>query len=236
MNIGASDGLEAVAGLGSLDDPVRRRLYEYVASCDEPAAREEAAAAVGISRTLAAYHLDKLADTGILSVSYARPPGRSGPGAGRPAKRYTRTRQEKSVSVPPRNYRLLAELLAEAVAVDESGTVDTAVASAARRAGHGSACDTDVLGALWACGYEPARTAGGGIELRNCPFHLLAGQHTELVCGLNLQMIRGMLEAAGERPQRAALAPRDGRCCVVVRDPTYRRKRLLASGADAAGR
>jgi predicted ArsR family transcriptional regulator len=236
MSIGAGDGLEGVAGLGSLDDPVRRRLYDYVASCDEPAARDDAAAAVGISRTLAAYHLDKLADAGILSVSYARPPGRSGPGAGRPAKRYTRTRQELSVSVPPRNYRLLAELLAEAVAADESGTVASAVAAGARKAGQVNACDTDVMGALGAYGYEPVRTAEGGIELRNCPFHWLAGQHTELVCGLNLQLIQGMLEAAGEPPQRAVLAPRDGRCCVVVRGPKYRRKKLLPSGADARGR
>lgn len=205
-----------MAGLGSLDDPVRRRLYDYVASCDEPATREHAAAAAGISRTLAAYHLDVLAEAGILSASYARPAGRSGPGAGRPAKRYSRTRQELSVSVPPRDYGLLAELLAEAVSGDDSGAVRSAVMTAARKAGRSGVGDDGVIDALRGRGYEPVEAADGGIELRNCPFHRLVDQHTELVCGLNLQLIQGILEAAGEPPKRATLTPRDGRCCVIV--------------------
>lgn len=217
MSVNSGDNVDPVAGLGSLDDPVRRRLYDYVASCDEPATREDAAAAAGISRTLAAYHLDRLADAGILSVSYARPTGRSGPGAGRPAKRYSRTRQELSVSVPPRDYRLLADLLAEAVASDNSGAVRSAVLAAARKAGRTGASDDGVIGVLRARGYEPVETADGGIELRNCPFHRLVRQHTELVCGLNLQLIQGMLDAAGESSESAILAPREGRCCVAVR-------------------
>jgi predicted ArsR family transcriptional regulator len=217
VSVSPGDRLDAVAGLGSLDDPVRRRLYDYVACCDEPTTREAAAAAAGISRTLAAYHLDKLADAGILSASYARPAGRSGPGAGRPAKRYSRTRQDLSVSVPPRDYGLLAELLAEAVSGDDSGVVRSAVMAAARKAGGTIAADGGVSGALSGRGYEPVEAGDGGIELRNCPFHLLVHQHTELVCGLSLQLIQGMLEAAGESPERAILAPRDGRCCVVIR-------------------
>ncbi|MGZ4521269.1 MAG: ArsR family transcriptional regulator, partial [Mycobacteriaceae bacterium] len=51
----------ALAGLSTLDDTLRRQLYEYVTECAEPASREQAAAAAGIGRTLAAYHLDKLA-------------------------------------------------------------------------------------------------------------------------------------------------------------------------------
>ena len=226
----SSTHLDPLAGLSSLDDPVRWRLYQYVSSRDEPVARDDAAATVGISRTLAAYHLDKLADAGILSVSYARPAGRTGPGAGRPAKRYTRTHNELSVTVPPRNYGLLAELLVSAVAADDGGAVRTAVATAARRAGQVSAARHGVFDALCECGYEPERTADGQIELRNCPFDRLARQCTDLVCGLNLQLIQGMLEGAGQPPQRAVLAPREGRCCVVVRptvpqqaDPRERR-------------
>jgi predicted ArsR family transcriptional regulator len=214
----AGERLNGVTRLSSLDDPVRRRLYEYVASCTEPVVRDDAAAATGISRTLTAYHLDKLAGAGILDVSYARPAGRNGPGAGRPAKRYVRSQQELSVSVPPRNYGLLAELLAEAVAADGSGTVGSAaVAAVARQAGQDSVSgDGGVIDALCACEYEPAETADGDIELRNCPFHHLAHQYPELVCNLNLELIRGMLEAANDQPERAVLAPREGRCCVVV--------------------
>lgn len=210
-------GLDPLAGLSALDDPVRQRLYQYIASRDEPVAREDAASAVGISRTLAAYHLDKLAEAGILAVSYARPAGRSGPGAGRPAKRYSRTRAELSVSVPPRNYALLADLLVAAMVADDAGTVRSAIAAAARRAGRSGAAEHDVFGALCDYGYEPAVTGDGDIELRNCPFERLARQYTEEVCGLNLQLIRGMLEGAGEPPQRAALTPCERRCCVTVR-------------------
>lgn len=217
MELSGRDGLDPLAGLSSLDDPVRRRLYRFVASCDQPVARDDAAAAVGISRTLAAYHLDRLADAGILSVSYARAAGRSGPGAGRPAKRYARTRAEMSVTVPPRNYGLLADLLVAAMAGDTAGTVRSAVSAAAHRAGRASAAEHGVIAALTEWGYEPELTPTGNIELRNCPFDRLARRHTELVCDLNLQLIRGMLEAVDESTRRAVLAPREDRCCVVVR-------------------
>jgi predicted ArsR family transcriptional regulator len=209
---------DPISELSSLDDPVRRRLYDVVGARDEPMARDDAAAAAGISRTLAAYHLDKLADAGLLTTSYARPAGRGGPGAGRPAKRYARARRELSVSVPPRDYALLAEVLAEAVTTDGSGAVRKAVAAAAHAAGR-SAGGPDLTAALHACGYEPSATGEGCVELRNCPFHRLAEQHTELVCGLNLHLVRGLLEASGQPPGRAVLAPRPDRCCVFLDAP-----------------
>ena len=217
MSISPGERLDSVAELSALDDPVRRRLYHYVASSNQPVARDDAAVATGISHALAAYHLDKLADAGILAVSYARPAGRTGPGAGRPAKRYTRTQRELSASVPPRTYALLARLLAEAVTVGGCHTVDSAVATAAQQAGQDSVANDGVIDALCRCGYEPAATADGDIELRNCPFHQLAQQYPELVCSLNLHLIQGMLVAAGDEPGRAVLAPRPGRCCVMVR-------------------
>jgi len=80
-----------LASLSTLDDPVRRRLYEVVRERPEPVGRDEAAAAAGVGRALAVYHLDKLVEAGLLTASYQRPPGRGGPGAGRPAKLYTRS-------------------------------------------------------------------------------------------------------------------------------------------------
>lgn len=217
MNTPACGDLDPLAGLSSLDDPVRQRLYRYIAASDEPIARDDAAAAAGISRTLAAYHLDKLAEAGILSVSYARPAGRSGPGAGRPAKRYARTRDELSVSVPPRNYRLLADLLVTAMDTDDTGTLRPAISAAARRLGRAEASENGVLDTLCELGYEPAVTGDGIIELRNCPFERLARRYTEDVCGLNLQLIQGILEGTGEPAHRAALTPCERRCCVTVR-------------------
>lgn len=218
MRTTGGDGLDALAALGNLADPVRQRLYQYVTSRSEPVTREEAAAAAGIGRTLAAYHLDKLTESGLLEAGYARPEGRGGPGAGRPAKYYVRADRELSVSVPARSYLLMASVLAEALDADANGAVRTAAARAARMIGRAAADGPGLEPALRACGYEPARTKDGGIVLRNCPFHQLAKSHVDLVCGLNRDLIGGLLEGARHGESEAVLAPHDGRCCVVIRD------------------
>lgn len=204
--------------LSALADPVRRQLYEYVASQDHPVRRDDAADAAGVSRTLAAYHLDRLVDTGLLATSYARREGRTGPGAGRPAKLYQRVQDEVSLTLPPRTYRLLARLLADAVADDESGGSRTALMAVAedegRQAGQEGA--GDLLQTVRRRGYEPAVTHDGDIDLRNCPFHQLAQRHLELVCGLNYALLRGLLAGCGQDPDRAELVPRPGRCCVTI--------------------
>ncbi|WP_285114366.1 helix-turn-helix domain-containing protein [Leifsonia sp. fls2-241-R2A-40a] len=207
----------AVQAVGALADPARRRLYDYVSSKDEPVAREDAASATGMSRTLAAYHLDRLAEAGLLETSYARDPGRGGPGAGRPAKRYVRSARETSVSVPPRDYRLLAELMTSAVAADDTGRVREALVSAAEAEGTRSATPARTLETeLRDRGYEPSDADGSDITLRNCPFHRLAQRHTDLVCGMNHALLRGVLAAHGDDPERARLDPQEGRCCVVL--------------------
>ena len=105
-----------LAPLAALAEPVRRRLYDFVAGAVEPVDRDEAAAGVGIARPLAAFHLDRLASAGLLDVVYRRRSGRTGPGAGRPAKFYLRAAgREFGVSLPPRAYDLAAEILAEGV-------------------------------------------------------------------------------------------------------------------------
>ncbi len=207
----------AVADLSALADPVRRRLYDYVAAQDNPVRRDDAAAAAGIGRTLAAYHLDRLATAGLLATSYARPGGQGGPGAGRPAKHYERAQDEVSVTVPPRNYPLLARLLADAMAGDATCEARDRLFAAAGQEGSTAADPRqDLLATLANSGYEPAVTGEDDIELRNCPFHQLAQRQTELVCGLNHALLQGILVGCGEDPDRAELAPRPGRCCVLI--------------------
>lgn len=123
-----------LASLSSLDDRVRGRLYEFVSGRAEPVGRDEAAAAVGIGRALAVYHLDKLVESGLLTVTYQRLGGRSGPGAGRPAKLYATSDREFAVSVPPRDYELAAQLLARAVEA-ASRPARAALQAAARQCG-----------------------------------------------------------------------------------------------------
>lgn len=208
-----------LAPLCSLDDATRRRLYEYVTGAGEPVSRDEASAAVQIDRSLAAYHLDKLVDEGLLEASFARPPGRGGPGAGRPAKHYARAERELSVSLPPRDYRLAAELLARAAEADPTGTVRRELERAAADLGHELAADgSDAGPALLDCltrqGFEPYDDGEGVVRLRNCPFHRLVRDHTELVCGMNVALLSGLV-AATEADVEARLDPAEGRCCVA---------------------
>ena len=218
-------GLDAVSSLG---DPVRRSLYEFVAGRTEPVSRDAAAAAVGIGRPLAAYHLDKLATSGLLTASYQRQPGRCGPGAGRPAKMYARSGSEFAVTLPHREYELAARLLAAAVEADRGGASRAALHAAARQFGSdlGRRCraadpvredpQQAAANALREQGFEPWPDAGGTVRLRNCPFHRLAAQHTEIVCGMNLALIEGLVSGLGASGLHPALDPQPEYCCVVI--------------------
>ena len=210
-----------LAPLCSLDDPTRRRLYEYVVAQPEPVSRDHVSAALDVERSTVVYHLDKLVDQGLLVTSFARPEGRGGPGAGRPAKHYERADREFAVSVPPRDYHLAAELLARAVAADTTGMVRTALERAAAELGHELDADgepsADLSGYLSRHGFEPYLD-GDVIRLRNCPFDRLAQQHTELVCGMNLALLAAAT-AATDAPFRARLDPAADRCCVAF-EPT----------------
>jgi len=226
---------EQLSPLGSLDDPTRRRLYEHITGSRAPVTRDQASAALGLERSLVAYHLDKLVDEGLLTASFARPEGRSGPGAGRPAKHYERADREFTVSLPPRDYRLLAELLARAVETDASGSVrrildqtaaergrELAVANLGDGGDVGGGVDEDdhsagsdaLVRRLADLGFEPYDDDDGIIRLRNCPFHQLARGHTELVCGMNLAMLSGLTQALDVDVQ-ARLDPAPDRCCVA---------------------
>jgi predicted ArsR family transcriptional regulator len=207
---------DELARLAALDEPIRRRLFAYVRSSSEPVSREDAAEAVGISRSLAAYHLDKLAEQDLVTASYRRPEGRTGPGAGRPAKLYV-ARGEVSVSVPPRDYELAADLLAEAAETSDEAraALDAVAARAGRRMGEGRKHSLDE--ALATRGYEPFEDEAGVIRLRNCPFHRLAEHHRDVVCGMNQAYLEGLLEGLGRADVRASLEPEPGRCCVAIR-------------------
>jgi predicted ArsR family transcriptional regulator len=212
--------------LASLAAPVRLALYRCVAAREQGLGRDEAAAAVGISRKLAAYHLDKLAEAGLLEVRFERRSGRSGPGAGRPAKIYLRAAGPLEVALPARNYQLIAELLADAVQADPSGAARAALERAAGAAGAENAIHADenhngpwdaagVHAALAEHGYEPYDDEGV-TRLRNCPFQHLAQTHRELVCRANLAFVEGLLQGLTARGLRAVLDPRPGRCCVAL--------------------
>jgi len=220
---------QRVALASGLDDPVRRRLYDYVSQAGQPVGRDEAAAAAAIGRPLAAYHLDRLVSLGLLTAGYRRQAGRTGPGAGRPAKVYTRSRREFAVTLPPREYELAARLLARAVESDPSGSALAGLEQAARQLGTeigraASQRSADRRGGREAMratlaehGFEPFAADEAHLALRNCPFHKLVVRHRDVVCAMNLALLRGVAAGIGTQDLHPALHPTPGQCCVIVR-------------------
>ena len=223
---------EHVAGVAALNDPIRRSLYLFVANSAELVSREQAAAAVGVQKTLAAFHLDKLADEGLLEFEFKRLTGRTGPGAGRPSKLYRRSERQIDVSLPPREYDLAGSLLAGAIdAAEKSGKTvrkelerasfefgcrlgEEAKARCGPRPSKGKQREA-LLDVLREHGFEPRKT-GRDVVLANCPFHALAQQFTQLVCGMNLHLMEGVRSVLdiSEGELQPRLEPEPGQCCV----------------------
>ncbi|MFE4455338.1 helix-turn-helix transcriptional regulator [Streptomyces sp. NPDC056796] len=204
----------AIEALGVLVDPVRRGLYRHVIGSPGEVGRDAAAEAAGVSRSLAAFHLDRLVEAGLLEVGFRRLSGRSGPGAGRPAKVYRRSGGEHAVSAPPRSYDAASRLLAEVV---ERAGLDGELQAAARAAGEADGGEADPVEALRSRGYAPYWD-GGTLRLNNCPFHALADQFPALVCGMNLAGIQGLLAGSPDGEDwNATMDPLPQGCCVALR-------------------
>jgi predicted ArsR family transcriptional regulator len=220
--------IEELAALGK---PARRALYFYVVHLPREVSREEAARAVKVSRSLAGFHLDRLVEEGLLEASFRRLSGRAGPGAGRPAKLYRRSSRQIDVSLPQRSYELAARILATAIGASEGPKARKVLARTARGVGEQIGAEARVragprpgkkrllagmVAALAAQGYEP-EPAEGELRLRNCPFHALVSEHKDLVCGMNLALIEGVVEGLELPAARPVLAPVPGMCCVRLK-------------------
>ena len=211
-----------VAAVAALAEPSRRRLYDHVVRQSVPVSRDEAAAAVALPRATVAFHLDRLVADGLLEVVFERRTGRTGPGAGRPSKLYRRADRAVAVSLPARSYDLAGDLLAAALTEAESSgeAPRTVLERRAYERGRELAGGADagggpgsVLQVLEENGFEP-RAEDADVVLANCPFHRLARSHTELVCGMNLHLIEGVLGGVRAPGLVARLRPEPGTCCV----------------------
>jgi predicted ArsR family transcriptional regulator len=225
---------EDVAAVASLDEPARRALYEWVAASGRAVGRDEATAAVGVTRALAAFHLDRLVRDGLLIPEYRRLTGRTGPGAGRPAKLYRRAPRDVSVTLPERRYETAARLFAatlgklrhgeeegppeelRAAAREVGEEAGTAASDAAGHPRSRTGRRAAVVAALRDRGYEPFTGDDGDIRLRNCPYDALVDEHRPLVCGMNLALIEGVVQGAGGTGIAARLDTRPGLCCVAI--------------------
>lgn len=231
MTTGLDRAPEAVALLA---DELRRRLYRFVRAAGGPVTREEAAADAGISRKLAAFHLDRMVEAGLLTATYARPAGRGGPGAGRSAKHYVPSDLQLEISLPERHYDLAGSLLVDAIMQANDGeTAEEASLRVARERGRnlgrlvrdtrglpprGGDRDLAVAESVLAEeGYEPYRASPEVVALRNCPFHSLATQSPELICSMNRSFLDGLVRGLGNRSAQAVLECTPGDCCVTLR-------------------
>jgi predicted ArsR family transcriptional regulator len=222
----------ALSAAAVLADDLRHSMYAFIRRADGPVTRDEAAAAVGISRKLAAFHLDKLVDAGLLRASYARPAGLPRPG--RTPKVYVPAGIDVQVSIPHREHAVLAGILVDAVSAGGTGedAAQAALRVAAERGRELGAADRERLrpgrlgaeraltlavGALERLGFEPERAEPTRVWLRNCPFQPLAGRAPDLVCGINQAFLSGYLNGLGASALTAVLLPRPRACCVELR-------------------
>lgn len=219
------DQVERVAALG---EPVRRALYRFVVAQPDPVSREQAAAGAGVAHHVAKFHLERLVLDGLLDYQYARRSGRGGPGAGRPSKLYRRAGRDFSVSLPDRRYDLAGEVMAEAITIvaqrgvpmaealrTAAGSIGRTLAARAPDAIRSDDPLDTLTEILTRHGYEP-RVAGADVTLANCPFHRLAQSYTQLVCGINLDLVDGLLDGLHLRDLRPRLDPAPDRCCVAI--------------------
>ncbi|MGW7256566.1 helix-turn-helix transcriptional regulator [Streptomyces sp. NPDC054834] len=222
----------AIDSVSALSEDSRRRMFLFIRRAGRAVTRDEAAASVGISRKLAAFHLDKLVDAGLLRARYETPGGIRK--VGRQPKVYEPTDAQITVNIPDRRHELLADLLLDAVlteGADENAT-QAAIRTAEQRGremGETAREETRPgrLGperGLTVCerlldeyGYEPVRETPTQLRLRNCPFHPLAAKAPDLVCGMNQAFLSGYLGGLEISGVQAVLAPEPGECCVRLR-------------------
>jgi predicted ArsR family transcriptional regulator len=213
--------LDPLGAIAALAAPLRRAIYEFVQSRDEPIERDEAAAAIRSGRPVATFHLEKLVAAGLLEVAgpMAEPRGR-----GRPPKRYQARRPSPDISLPPRNYGLFGKILRRsgrgrpsardhAAAREIGREIGRAVRAAGRRRSVSA-----LLRALSELAYEP-KLDGTVIRLRNCPVAALSNEAPDQVCALNLTFLEGLIQSVDGRGLAAAPdpTPRPGGCCALIR-------------------
>ena len=217
--------------IAALADPVRRALYFYVAQSPGAVSRDQAARNVRIARPLAAFHLDKLVEQGLLEASYRRLTKRRGPGAGRPAKVYRRANLQVDVSLPPREYELAARLFAGALDAGPPAETRARVRRTARAFGAGLGREArrrtgsrssrktllrQLRVVLQEHGYEPLPASDGAIRLHNCPFHALARDYRHLMCDMNQTLLAGVVRGLRLAGCTAVFDPQPGMCCVAL--------------------
>jgi predicted ArsR family transcriptional regulator len=228
---GSDDFRDAsLASVAVLGEQTRWRLYALVRAARRPVSRDEAAASIGISRKLAAFHLDKLVSAGLLRAGYDAP--MAGRRIGRAPKTYEPSDADIAISIPARRYDVLAGILIDAVRAGASGedALEAATRIARLRGAEYGASQrerlrpgrlgteralTVITEILDERGYEPQRESPTDLRLRNCPFHPLTADAPDVACAVNQAWLSGMLEGLGITTAETVPDRDPGNCCVM---------------------
>lgn len=214
--------------LAALVDPRRQKLYRYVVGRRAAVSRDQAAAAVGITRAMAAFHLDKLVMAGLLRAEYRRLSARSGRGAGRPSKLYRVSRRRFGIAIPPRQHELLALVLAQALAGSDEGAsaqdvgrrYGRSLGAMARKRLPARPAVERLVGCVRSIlddvGFEPTAGHAGRVVAANCPFDPLSRRFPSVVCYTAVAAVEGVLDGVGVEELRVTRDERPGRCCIVL--------------------
>jgi len=205
---------------GALGDPTRRAIYLTVREAEEPITAARISDLFGIHPNVARHHLDRLVADGYLRVG-ARTAARPGT-VGRPPRVFEATEADVSVAYPARRHDLLAELLVrvvERVAPEEGPRVAEEIGRAYGEelaAAIGLPHEADsvpvlsaVARALTGAGFDFTADADQGRLLSGaCPFGRTARDHPDVVCRLDLGIVKGLMAAAGGTPDEVVITPR----------------------------
>lgn len=216
----------------ALGDPTRRAIFIAVRESAEPMTSATVAELFGLHPNVARHHLDKLAGDGYLQVSRRRPSGRTGPGAGRPAKCYEATSKAIDLTFPTKRPDLLIELLVRLVDRVAPAGIAAVAEEVGRHYGRELAGE---IGSPGDDGYESAVKAvaqamsGLGFDIAldplgdpgrlltsHCPFGAAAVGFPDVVCSLDRGLVGGLFEGLHQRCQPVVHPHTDEACVTEV--------------------
>jgi predicted ArsR family transcriptional regulator len=192
-----------VSGITSVGETTgrRREVLRLLRSSPGPLSIVAIAEELGVHPNTVRFHLDSLlAGRQVEQVEH----GRKGPG--RPPLMFQAVRQMDRGGT--RHYRMLAEILTEALAADRNPRAKAVAAgrawgrnleSSAKTAKAPSAEEAvdQLVGVLDDLGFAPERRTSDGqhlVGLRHCPFLELAETRGSVVCPIHLGLMQGALE------------------------------------------
>ena len=214
----------------------RDRVLAVLRDTPQPVGVGAVCESTGLSPNAVRFHLDHLIASGVVRAVKDPKAG----GSGRPALVYSAAPAEAFDAAAA--YRTLAGLLASELvrsagpqAADEAGRAWARSLLKTRDVG-GADPMALVMSLLEDGGFRPAvSTDGSAIELSRCPFLDLALVQPDVVCGVHLGLISGVLELVGATTEVQLLPVMDDGPCLVTfgaAGPSASHSRAVASPTE----